>query len=91
MSGGGSKAIAYIIETADQRQATLMANSTPIIMRSLRGTFPQSFRDLTGDYGAFAVAADPDFHRSIHPHVNLWPTQRPERGLARLRRKGANR
>ena len=65
--GGGGKAIAYMIETAGQRKTTLMANSTPIIMRSLRGTFPQSFRDLTpiaavqGDFGAFAVAADSPF------------------------------
>ncbi|MFQ5973071.1 MAG: Bug family tripartite tricarboxylate transporter substrate binding protein [Alphaproteobacteria bacterium] len=65
--GGGGKAIAYMIETADQRRTTLMANSTPIIMRSLRGTFPQSFRDLTpiaavqGDFGAFAVRTDSPF------------------------------
>jgi putative tricarboxylic transport membrane protein len=65
--GGGGKAIAHLIETADQQQGTLMVNSTPIVLRSLRGTFPQSFRDLTpiaaiiGDYGAFVVAADSEY------------------------------
>ena len=62
--GGGGKAIAHIIETADRQGATLMVNSTPIVLRSLRGRFPQSFRDLTpiagiiGDYGTFVVPAD---------------------------------
>ena len=62
--GGGGKAIAHLIETAARQSGTLMVNSTPIVLRSLRGRFPQSFRDLTpiaaviGDYGAFAVKAD---------------------------------
>jgi putative tricarboxylic transport membrane protein len=62
--GGGGKAIAHIIETAERQSGTLMVNSTPIVLRSLRGTFPQSFRDLTpiaaviGDFGAFVVKAD---------------------------------
>ncbi len=62
--GGGGKAIAHIIETAGRQDGTLMVNSTPIVLRSLRGTFPQSFRDLTpiaaiiGDYGAFVVRSD---------------------------------
>ncbi len=62
--GGGGKAIAHIIETASRQSGTLMVNSTPIVLRSLRGRFPQSFRDLTpiaaviGDYGAFVVRAD---------------------------------
>lgn len=65
--GGGGKAIAHIIETADQQGGTLMVNSTPIVLRSLRGTFPQSFRDLTpiaaiiGDYAALVVSGDSDF------------------------------
>ncbi len=65
--GGGGKAIAYLIETADRQHGTLMVNSTPIILRSLRGRFPQSFRDLTpiasiiGDYGALVARADSDF------------------------------
>jgi len=59
--GGGGKAIAYLIKTAEQSQDTLMVNSTPIVIRSLSNVFPQSFRDLTpiaatiGDYAAFVV------------------------------------
>ncbi|MCP4463690.1 MAG: tripartite tricarboxylate transporter substrate binding protein [Planctomycetaceae bacterium] len=62
--GGGGKAIAHLIETAKQSEGTLMVNSTPIVVRSLTGVFPQSFRDLTpvagiiGDYGAFVVTSD---------------------------------
>ncbi|ODA35161.1 transporter [Veronia pacifica] len=62
--GGGGKAIAHLIETADQAKETLMVNSTPIVIRSLSKVFPQSFRDLTpiaaiiGDYAAFVVPAN---------------------------------
>ena len=62
--GGGSRALAQLIETADRRQDTLMITSAPIILRSLRGIYPQSFRDLTPvasivvDYGAFVVRVD---------------------------------
>ncbi|MDF4887033.1 tripartite tricarboxylate transporter substrate binding protein, partial [Vibrio parahaemolyticus] len=42
--GGGGKAIAHLIETADRQEDTLMVNSTPIVVRSLSGIFPQSFR-----------------------------------------------
>lgn len=62
--GGGGVAIAHLIETADQQHDTLMVNSTPIVLRSLTGVFPQSFRDLTpiaaiiADYAAFVVPAD---------------------------------
>lgn len=62
--GGGGKAIAHMIETAERQQDTLMVNSTPIVIRSLTGIFPQSFRDLTpiastiADYGAIVVAGD---------------------------------
>lgn len=62
--GGGGKAIAHIIET--KAAGTLMVNSTPIVIRSLQGVFPQSFRDLTpiagtiGDYAAFVVNKDSD-------------------------------
>ncbi|MGB1109423.1 MAG: Bug family tripartite tricarboxylate transporter substrate binding protein [Gammaproteobacteria bacterium] len=65
--GGGGKAIAWLIKNAKRSQGTMMVNSTPIILRSLRGTFPQSWRDLTpiagiiGDYGAFVVKADSEF------------------------------
>ena len=62
--GGGGKAIAHLIETADKRQNTLMVNSTPIVIRSLQKVFPQSFRDMTpiagtiGDYAALVVNSD---------------------------------
>ena len=62
--GGGGKAIAHLIETADKQHGTLMVNSTPIVIRSLQGVFPQSFRDLTpvasiiGDYAAIVVKGD---------------------------------
>lgn len=60
--GGGGKAIGYLIENADSNHGTLMVNSTPIVIRSLTGVFPQNFRDLTlvggtiGDYAAFVVS-----------------------------------
>ncbi|MEM7720959.1 MAG: tripartite tricarboxylate transporter substrate-binding protein [Pseudomonadota bacterium] len=62
--GGGGVAIAYMIENAESNHGTLMVNSTPIVIRSLTGVFPQSFRDLTlvagtiGDYAALVVPAD---------------------------------
>ncbi len=62
--GGGGKAIGYMIENAASNHGTLMVNSTPIVIRSLTGRFPHSFRDLTmiagtiGDYAAFVVAKD---------------------------------
>lgn len=62
--GGGGKAIGYLIENAKSNQGTLMVNSTPIVIRSLSGVFPQNFRDLTmvagtiGDYAAFVVSKD---------------------------------
>ncbi len=62
--GGGGVAIGYMIENAESLHNTLMVNSTPIVIRSLTGVFPQSFRDLTlvagtiGDYAAMVVPAD---------------------------------
>ena len=62
--GGGGKAIAYLIETASKQENTLMVNSTPIVIRSLQGVFPQSFRDLSlvssvvADYGVLVVSKD---------------------------------
>ena len=62
--GGGGKSIAHLIETAERQPDTLMVNSTPIVIRSLSGIFPQSFRDLTpiaatiADYGAIVVNKD---------------------------------
>ncbi len=62
LSGGdGSKAMAHLIETAKRQSNTLMITSAPIILRSLKGIFPQSYKDLTpvaaaiADYGAFVV------------------------------------
>ena len=62
--GGGGKAIGYLIENAASNEGTLMVNSTPIVIRSLTGVFPQNFRDLTlvagtiGDYAAIVVSKD---------------------------------
>ncbi|WP_024955837.1 tripartite tricarboxylate transporter substrate binding protein [Sulfurospirillum arcachonense] len=62
--GGGSKAISYLIETANTQKNTLMINSTPIVIRSLQKNFPESFRDLTliasiiTDYQVLAVRHD---------------------------------
>jgi len=64
--GGGGVAIAHMIENAASMGNTMMVNSTPIVIRSLTGVFPQSFRDLTlvagtiGDYAALVVNADSD-------------------------------
>ena len=64
--GGGGVAIAHLIENAASMDNTLMVNSTPIVIRSLTGVFPQSFRDLTlvagtiGDYAAIVVNTDSD-------------------------------
>jgi putative tricarboxylic transport membrane protein len=68
--GGGGKAIGYLIENAESNHGTLMVNSTPIVIRSLTGVFPQNFRDLTliagtiGDYAAIITRAD-------SPHKNF--------------------
>jgi len=64
--GGGGKAIGFLIENAASNHGTLMVNSTPIVIRSLTGVFPQSFRDLTlvagtiGDYAALVVGKNSD-------------------------------
>jgi putative tricarboxylic transport membrane protein len=61
--GGGGKALNHLISTAKRQHGTLLVNSTPIVIRSLTGVFPQSFRDLTpiaaviADYAAFVVPA----------------------------------
>jgi len=65
--GGGGKAIAHIIETASKQKNTIMVNSTPIVIRSLQGVFPQSFRDLSliasviADYQVLVVRPDSKF------------------------------
>lgn len=45
--GGGSVAVAHLIETAARQQNTLMVNGTSIVLRSLSGEFRQTFRDVT--------------------------------------------
>ena len=67
--GGGGRAIAYLVKTAKRQKQTLMVNSTPMLIRSLQGVFPQSFRALTpiaaviADYGVFVVRSDSEFQR----------------------------
>lgn len=62
--GGGGRAMAHFVETADRQQSTLLINSTPLIIRSLQGLFPHDHHDLVsiaglvGEYGAFVVRAD---------------------------------
>ena len=64
--GGGGKAIGDLIENAESNHGTLMVNSTPIVIRSLTGVFPQRFRNLAliartiGDYAVIVVSADSD-------------------------------
>ncbi len=64
--GGGGRGIGFLIENAASNHGTLMVNSTPIVIRSLTGVFPQSFRDLTlvagtiGDFQVMIVSADSD-------------------------------
>lgn len=65
--GGGGKALNHLISTAKRQQGTMLVNSTPIIIRSLTGVFPQSFRDLTpissviADYAALVVTKDSQY------------------------------
>ena len=64
IGGGGGRALAHFVEAADRQQNTLLINSTPLLVRSLQGLFPQSFRDtvplagLIGEYSVFAVRTD---------------------------------
>jgi putative tricarboxylic transport membrane protein len=62
--GGGGRALAHFIATAERQQDTLFISSTPIVIASLRGRLPYSWRDLVpvasviGDYLTFATRAD---------------------------------
>lgn len=65
MSGrGGGKAISHLMQGGAGQQDVLMVNSTPIVIRSLLGVFPQNFRDLTpvasiiGDFAAIVTRLD---------------------------------
>ncbi len=70
--GGGGRAMAHFVETADRQSHTLLINSTPLIIRSLQGLFPHDHHDvipiagLVGEYGAFVVRADSG--------IDSWPT-----------------
>jgi len=61
--GGGGRAMAYFLENAARSESPLLVNSSPLVVRSLQGLFPYSFRDLTpvaallADYGVFVVRA----------------------------------
>jgi putative tricarboxylic transport membrane protein len=45
--GGGSVAIAHLVETAARQQNTLMVNGTSLVVRSLNREFSQTYRDVT--------------------------------------------
>ena len=62
--GGGGKAMAYFVNSGASLENTLLVNSAPLIVRSLQGLFPHSYRDLTpiggliADPGVIAVRAN---------------------------------
>lgn len=61
---GGGKGIKTLINEGKGRTNLILVNSTPILLRHLNGTFPESFRDLTplaatiADYQAIVVLAE---------------------------------
>ncbi len=61
---GGGKGIKTLLNEGKGRNNLILVNSTPILLRHLNGTFPESFRDLTplagtiADYQALVVKAD---------------------------------
>lgn len=83
---GGGRGIAQLIETAERSHNVLMVNSTPILVRSLSGAFPYSFRDLTpiarviGDYQT--LVARPD--SGIENFNDVLDRFRKDRRLARV-------
>ena len=56
--------MAHFVESNDSLRDTLLVNSTPLLIRSLQGLFPHSYKDLTplagliADPGVIAVRAD---------------------------------
>ena len=77
--GGGGRAMAYFLENAARFDAPLLVNSTPLLVRSLQGLFPYSFRDLTP---VAALVADPGvFVVRAEDPIADWPSL-----LAKLRR-----
>jgi putative tricarboxylic transport membrane protein len=61
---GGGKGIKTLINEGKGRTNLILVNSTPILLRHLNKTFPESFRDLTplastiADFQVIAVRAD---------------------------------
>lgn len=69
--GGGGRAMAYFLEKAGRFESPLLVNSTPLLVRSLQGLFPHSFRDLTP---VAALVADPTvFVMRADDGVGDWP------------------
>ena len=56
--GGGSRAIAHLIETAPRQTNTLMVNSSSFILRSLLNRDLTPIASVIADYGAFVVRID---------------------------------
>ncbi len=62
--GGGGRALGHFVETAERQAQSLMINSTPLLVRSLQGLFPHSYRDivpiagLVAEYSAIVVRVD---------------------------------
>lgn len=54
--GGGGRAMAHFLDNSARFDMPLLVNSTPLLVRSLQGLFPYSFRDLTP---VAALVADP--------------------------------
>ena len=59
--GGGGRALGQFIESSSRYRNATIINSTPLIVRSLQGLFPYSYKDLepiaglVADYGIFVV------------------------------------
>lgn len=52
--GGGGRAMSHFIQTAPRQRETLLVNSSPLLVRSLQGLFPHSWRDLEPVAGLIA-------------------------------------
>ena len=69
--GGGGKAIAHLIETADKRQGTLMVNSTqesPVVNPALYAEFPGNGQLLPAS-AAEATTSPPDVSKLFQAEV----------------------
>ena len=70
--GGGGRAMAHFLDNAARFEQPLLVNSTPLLVRSLQGLFPYSFRDLTP---VAALVADPGvFVARPNDAPADWPT-----------------